>query len=134
MSDRGVTGNFDLLVVPVDRYGNASVRAYTGATGKLDAERDSLAILDTRIKSDGAIEYKNGIDVTFASIPPLEELNPLFVFPIEKGGQIFQILLPEGRRSLTVQVRVDNDNLVEDDASDPEDDSTQSRRQNDQDI
>ena len=114
VSDRGVTGDFDLLVVPVDRYGNSSVRAYPGPTGKL-AEEDSLAILDTRIKT--AIEYKNGIDVTFASIPALEELNPLFVFPIEKGGQVFQINLPERRRSLTVQARVDNDNL----STDPED-------------
>lgn len=112
VTDRGVTGNFDLLVRPVDRYGNSSVRAYMGATGK-KSEADSLSILDTRIKT--AIEYKQGIDVTFASIPPLEELNPLFVFPIEKGGTTFPILLPESRRSLTVQVRVDNDNLDTDD-------------------
>ena len=51
VSERGVTGDFDLLVVPVDRYGNASVRAYTGPTGKL-AEEDSLAILDTRVGDD----------------------------------------------------------------------------------
>ena len=112
VSTRGITGDFDLLVRPVDRYGNASVRAYKGATGK-KAEADSLSILDTRIKT--AIEYKDGIDVTFASIPPLEELNPLFVFPIEKGGTTFPILLPANRRSLTIQARVDNDNLHEDD-------------------
>lgn len=115
VSARGVTGDFDLLVRPVDNYGNSSVRAYTGATGKL-AEEDSLAILDTRVKDNG-IEYKDGIDVTFASIPPLEELNPLFVFPIEKDGTTFPILLPANRRSLTIQARVDNDNL----SSDPED-------------
>ena len=114
VSARGVTGDFDLLVVPVDKFGNASVRAYMGATGKLAEEADSLAILDTRVEDNG-IEYKAGIDVTFASIPPLEELNPLFVFPIEKGGTTFPILLPEGRRSLTVQARVDNDNLKDDD-------------------
>ena len=113
VSARGVTGDFDLNVTPVDRYGNASVRAYTGATGK-KAEEDSLAILDTRVKDNG-IEYKQGIDVTFASIPPLEELNPLFVFPIEKGGTTFPILLPANRRSLTIQARVDNDNLHADD-------------------
>lgn len=112
VSARGITGDFDLLVVPVDRYGNTSVRAYKGATGK-KSEADSLTILDTRIKT--AIEYKNGIDVTFASIPALEELNPLFVFPIELGGTTFPILLPDGRRSLTIQARVDNDNLNEDD-------------------
>ena len=107
-----ISGNFDLKVVPVDRYGNASVRAYTGGPGKL-AEADSLAILDTRVKDDG-IEYKNGIAVTFASIPALEELNPLFVFDIPKEGQVFPILLPEGRRSLTIQVRVDNESLSPD--------------------
>ena len=111
VSARGVTGDFDLLVAPVDRYGNASVRAYMGATGKLDSHDDSLAILDTRVKDDG-IEYKDGIDVTFASIPPLEELNPLFVFPIEKDGTTFPILLPANRRSLTIQARVDNDNFI----------------------
>ena len=42
VSDRGVTGDFDLLVVPVDAYGNPSVRAYTGPTGKLAGE-DSLS-------------------------------------------------------------------------------------------
>lgn len=111
VSERGITDDFDLLVVPVDRYGNTSVRTYKdGTTGKR-SEADSLSILNTRIKT--AIEYKNGIDVTFASIPALEELNPLFVFPIELGGTTFPILLPDRRRSLTIQVRVDNDNLNE---------------------
>ena len=108
-----ISGNFDLKVVPVDRYGNASVRAYTGPTGKL-AEEDSLSILNIRVEDNG-IEYEAGIDVTFVSIPTLEELNPLFIFPIPKGGQVFPILLPEGRRSLTVQVKVENDNLDDDD-------------------
>ena len=114
VSERGITDNFDLLVRPVDNYGNASVRAYTGATGK-KSEEDSLAILDTRVKDEG-IEYKQGIDVTFASIPALEELNPLFVFPIERNGTTFPILLPANRRSLTIQARVDNDNLSTDPA------------------
>ena len=112
VSERGITGDFDLKVVPVDKFGNPSVRAYTGPTGKL-AEEDSLAILNTRVEDSG-IEYEDGIDVTFVSIPALEELNPLFIFPIPKGGQVFPILLPEGRRSLTVQVKVEDDNLSTD--------------------
>ncbi len=111
VSARGITGDFDLLVVPVDRYGNTSVRAYKGATGK-KSEADSLAILDTRVKNNG-IEYKNGIDVTFVSIPFLEELT--IPFPIELGGTTYPILLPDGRRSLTIRVSVDNDNLHADD-------------------
>ena len=111
ISERGVTGDFDLKVVPVDRYDNPSVRAYKDKDpGKL-AEEDSLAILDTRVKADG-LKYDE-IDVTFASIPALEELNPLFVFPIPEAGQVFQINLPDGRRSVTVQSRVVNDNLKE---------------------
>ncbi len=127
VSDRGITGNFDLKVVPVDRYGNPSVRAYMGvAAGKLaedndaddddanDAVADSLSILDTRVGDEG-IEYNNGIDVTFVSIPTIEDLNPLFVIPVPLEGLVVPIVLPEGRRSLTVQARVDNDNLNEDD-------------------
>ena len=47
VSARGVTGDFDLLVTPVDRYGNASVRAYKGATGKLPENNDDAAVPDS---------------------------------------------------------------------------------------
>ena len=115
VSELGITGKFDLKVVPVDNYNNPSVRAYRGDTGK-KSEADSLTILDTRVgEDDTGIEYEDGIDVTFVSIPTLEELNPLFIFPIPEAGQVFPILLPEGRRSLTVQVKIEDDNLHDDD-------------------
>ena len=100
-----VWGDFTLRVVPVDRYGNASVRAFK-------AGFDSLDVLDTRVKN--AFEYKDGIDVTFASVPSLEELS-LLVWPIGLGGETFDVVAPENKRSVTIQVRVENEALKDGD-------------------
>ena len=102
-----VWGDFTLRVVPVDRHGNPSVRAFK-------ADFDSLDVLDTRV-GDNAYEYKDGIDVTFGSVPVLEELS-LLVWPIELGGVNFEITAPANRRTLTIQVRVENEALNADDA------------------
>ena len=102
-----VWGDFTLQVVPVDRHGNPSVRAFK-------ADFDSLDVLDTRV-ADNAYEYKDGIDVTFGSVPVLEELS-LLVWPIGLEGATFEITAPENRRTLTIQVRTENEALEAEDA------------------
>lgn len=106
MAVQDVWTDFTLRVVPIDRHGNPSVRVFKSGY-------DSLDVLDTRAK-DNAIEYKNGIDVTFGSVPVLEELS-LLVWPVGIEGANFDVMAPEDRRTLTVQVRVDNEALHADD-------------------
>ncbi len=101
-----IWGNYTLRVVPVDRHGNPSVRAFK-------ADFDSLNVLDTRAK-DKAFEYKNGIDVEIVGVPTIEDFA-LLILSIEKEGATYDLVAPDDRRSQTVQVRVVNTALQEGD-------------------
>ena len=101
-----IWGDYTLRVVPVDRHGNPSVRAF-------EAGFDSLDVLDTRVK-DNAIEYKNGIDVEIIGVPAIEDFA-LLILSIGKDGETYDLVAPDNRRSQTVQVRVVNASLNEDD-------------------
>ena len=100
-----VWGDYTLRVVPVDRHGNPSVRAFK-------AGYDSLDVLDTR--AGNAYEYKNGIDVEIIGVPAIEDFA-LLILSIEKEGASYDLVAPDNRRSQTVQVRVVNASLMEDD-------------------
>ena len=105
-----IWGDYGLRVVPVDRHGNASVRAF-----KADPEtaEDSLAVLDTRVE-DNAFEYKNGIPVEIDGVPTIEDFA-LLVLEIEKDGNSYDLVAPDNRRSQTVRIKVFNDDLKEGD-------------------
>ena len=103
--------NYTLRVVPTDRYGNASVRAFNGDP---DSAEDSLAVLDTRVKDSGAFDYKDGIDVEIIGVPTIEDFA-LLVLSIGKEGASYDLVAPADRRSQTVQVRVVNTSLKEGD-------------------
>ena len=102
-----IWGDYTLRVVPVDRHGNPSVRAF-------GADFDSLDVLDTRVKDSGAIEYKNGIDVEIIGVPAIEDFA-LLILSIGKDGETYDLVAPDNRRSQTVQVRVVNGSLNDDD-------------------
>ena len=104
-----IWGDYTLRVVPIDRHGNPSVRAF-----KLDDDGnlDSLDVLDTRV--DNAFEYKNGIDVEIVGVPSIEDFA-LLILAIEPNGTTYDLVAPDNRRSQTVQVRVVNESLEEDD-------------------
>ena len=101
-----IWGDYTLRVVPVDRHGNPSVRAFK-ADPKSAA--DSLDVLDTRVGGDselgvGAFEYKNGIDVEIIGVPAIEDFA-LLILSIGKDGETYDLVAPDNRRSQTVQVR-----------------------------
>ena len=101
-----IWGNYTLRVVPVDRHGNPSVRAFK-------ADFDSLDVLDTRV-GDNAFEYKNGIDVEIIGVPTIEDFA-LLILSVEKEGATYDLVAPDDRRTQTVQVRVVNTALQEGD-------------------
>ncbi|MYD61311.1 MAG: T9SS type A sorting domain-containing protein [Gemmatimonadetes bacterium] len=107
-----IWGNYTLRVVPVDRHGNASVRAFKANPAGDDA--DSLDVLDTRA-GDNAFEYKNGIDVEIIGVPAIEDFA-LLILSVEKEGANYDLVAPDDRRTQTVQVRVVNGSLKEGDA------------------
>ena len=110
-----VWGDFTLKVVPVDRHGNESVKAYKAAPAKAAAgAADSLNILDTRVKDNG-FNYKNGIDVTFRSNPPLEDLPSLFEWSIPLAGDTFDLVAPANKKNVDIQVLVVNESIDADD-------------------
>lgn len=117
-----VWGDFTLRVVPVDKFGNPSVKAYKAAPSKgnndveneaaIEAAEDSLNVLDTRLKDNG-YNYKNGIDVTLRSLPAIG--LPPFEWTIELAGESFPVTAPSNARQVSVQVRIDNTSVNTDD-------------------
>ena len=105
-----IWGDYTLRVVPTDRHGNPSVRAFKSDPASAE---DSLAVLDTRAK-DNAFEYKDGIDVEIVGVPTIEDFA-LLILSIEKEGASYDLVAPDDRRSQTVQVRVVNTSLKEGD-------------------
>ena len=112
-----VWGDFNLRVVPVDKFGNPSVKAYktTPSKGKngtaaadITASTDSLGVLDTRLKQT-AYNYKNGIDVNLRSLPAIG--LPPFEWTIELAGETFPVTAPANARQVAIQVRMDNTSL-----------------------
>ena len=111
-----IWGDYTLRVVPVDRHGNPSVRAFNDDP---DSALDSLAVLDTRVGKDiedavGTFEYKDGIDVEIVGVPAIEDFA-LLILSIEKEGATYDLVAPDDRRSQTVQVRVVNGSLDDND-------------------
>ena len=104
-----IWGDYTLRVVPTDRHGNPSVRAFK-------ADYDSLDVLDTRVGNDerGAFEYKNGIDVEIIGVPAIEDFA-LLILSIGKDGETYDLVAPDNRRSQTVQVRVVDGSLMDGD-------------------
>ena len=122
-----VWDDFDLLVVPTDRYGNASLKTFnTFVTGKVvpSAAKDSLDILDTRVgktapanpNASNPTKKYSSIDVNFAT-SLIEDLP--FAWSIREAGDTFSVRTQENRTRGTARVRaiVNNSNLLESDDS-----------------
>ena len=120
--------DFDLLVVPTDRYGNASLKTFNTytVTGKIApvAAQDSLNILDTRVGKTGPADpnemnstkkYSN-VDVNFAT-SLIEDLP--FSWSVAEAGDTFSVRTQENRTRGTARVRaiVNNNNLLTTDLS-----------------
>ena len=100
-----IWGDYTLRVVPTDRYGNPSVRAFQEDPAGSDfTSEDSLAVLDTRMSGKLSSKYKKGIDVEIVGVPTIEDFA-LLVLTIAPGGSEFDLVAPADRRSQTVQVR-----------------------------
>lgn len=103
-----VWGDFDLMVVPTDRYGNASLKTYLDQTPGTK-KADSLLILDTRI---GSNKYSS-VDANFAST--LIEDLPL-AWSIMGGGEKFPArALDRSGRTARIRITIDNNFLKTDD-------------------
>ena len=120
--------DFDLLVVPTDRYGNASLKTFNSytVTGKIApaAAQDSLDILDTRVgktapapenAGNSTKKYSN-VDVNFAT-SLIEDLP--FSWSVAEAGDTFSVRTQENRTRGTARVRaiVNNNNLLVTDLS-----------------
>ena len=121
--------DFDLRVVPTDRYGNASLKTFNTYTvaGKSVSCRllkDSLDILDSRVGKTAPADpnamnptkkYSN-VDVNFAT-SLIEDLP--FSWSVAQAGDTFSVRTQEGRTRGTARVRaiVNNNNLLVTDLS-----------------
>ena len=113
-----VWGDFTLKVVPVDKFGNPSVKAYNGNPAK-GSITDSLKVLDTRVDKKVAVDgvdvkngfnYKNGFDITLRSLPDIG--LPPFEWTIELAGENFPVTAPSNVKQVAIQIRIDNTSLV----------------------
>ncbi len=100
-----VWGDFSLKVVPVDAFGNPSMKAYKAKPANAT---DSLNVLDTRVKANG-YNYSE-FDIMLRSLPPLAGL-PGWEWTIEAAGETFPVTAPSGLKQVAVQVRIDNTSL-----------------------
>ena len=102
-----VWGDFDLLVVPTDKYGNPSLKTYLEGNPATKKTADSLAILDTRV---GGNKYAR-VDVNFASTL-LEDL-PL-AWSVQESGDTFSIrALDRSGRTAMIRATINNSFLKE---------------------
>ena len=108
-----VWGDFTLRVVPTDKYGNPSLKAF-----KVDpaSVADTLNLLDANVvKTTAAITAKvlkyDDVDVTFRSNPALDDLPSLFEWPIPLEGDTFELTAPANKKSVAIQVLVANASL-----------------------
>ncbi len=108
-----VWGDFTLRVVPTDKYGNPSLKAFKQAPANV---ADTLNLLDANVvKTAAAITAKvlkyDDVDVTFRSNPALDDLPSLFEWPIPLAGETFELVAPDNKKSVAVQVLVANASL-----------------------
>ena len=118
--------DFDLMVVPTDRYGNASLKTFNNftGTGKVApvAAQDSLDILDTRVgktapapeNAANSTKKYTHVDVNFAT-SLIEDLP--FSWSVREAGDTFSVRTQENRTRGTARIRatVDNNYLLETD-------------------
>ena len=107
-----IWGDYTLRVVPVDNYGNPSLRAF-----KPDADDavDSLSVLDTRVESnpDAVFEYDE-VAVRIVGVPSIEDLA-LLTLTIPGEGRSFPLVAPDNRRVQVVEVRIVSDEYLDKD-------------------
>ena len=113
-----IWGAFTLKVVPADRHGNPSVKAFRNLPDEPTAT-DSLKLLD----GDGGVDkkvggvtqgfnYKNGIRASLISAPPIGALAVTgFQWTIPLEGAEFQLVAPSNVPEVSVQAVVVNESV-----------------------
>ena len=105
---KDIRGAFQLSVMPTDKFGNVSVKAYkTAAIG------DSLDLLDSRVAKKGVL-YDNGIRVTIESFPVISAV-PTIPIRVVEGGRKFTIAEPPAADEIEFYIAVVDRNLDADD-------------------
>ena len=106
--------DFDLLVVPTDKFGNRSLKTFFDQTPGTK-KADSLNILDTRLGNDGnTAKTYSEVNVRFSG-QLLEDLAP--TWPVDEDGESFSVrALDRPGRTARIRADVDNTFLDEDDA------------------
>ena len=110
-----VWGEFELTVVPTDKYGNPSLKVFLGSDAPKTGGADSLNILDTRIKAaNNTHEYER----IYVELEPNYSLDGFSTRgrPVYLKGRTYFIEAPErSGRILEFDASVDDRGLDDDD-------------------
>ena len=103
-------GAFELEIVPTDKYGNASTKAFATDPRKgADGVADSLALLDSNVGDDNDNVEFDSIPVDFRSIPAYDDLSLGWDFTVD--GDIFPLDAPADRSRVTITISIVDDDL-----------------------
>ena len=110
-----VWGEFDLNVIPIDKYRNPSLKAFLGDTAPKTGGADSLNILDTRIKAaNNSHEY----DKIYVELEPNYSLEGFSSRgrPIYLKGRTYVLTAPDRRgKTLEFDASVDDQGIEDND-------------------
>ena len=109
-----VWGDFELEIVPVDEFDNPSVKVFA-VDPKVVA--DSLKLLDVEMAKAASknFNYTDGIEVEFDT-RPRNLSDDLPISPeIPLSGYTADLIAPDDRRNLSIEVLVVNESLMDDD-------------------
>ena len=100
-------GAFELEIVPTDKYGNASTKAFAMDPSSV---ADSLALLDSAVAKNNATNVEfDTIPVDFRSIPAYDDLSLGWDFTVD--GDIFDLDAPADRSRVTITISIVDDDL-----------------------
>ena len=100
-------GSFDLEIVPADKYGNPSTKAFAADPSSV---ADSLALLDSEVAKNNAANVEfDTIPVDFRSIPAYDDLSLGWDFTVD--GDIFSLDAPADRTRVTITISIVDDDL-----------------------
>ena len=100
-------GAFDLEIVPADKYGNASTKAFAADPS---SPADSLALLDSEVAKNTATNVEfDTIPVDINTIPTYEDLSLGWSFTVD--GEVFSLDAPADRSRVVVHLSIEDDDL-----------------------
>ena len=105
-------GTFELEIIPADKYGNESVKAFVADLDATITSLDSLKLLDNQVTKNAnksvSVQF-DGIPVSFGASPPQDDLS--LGDNIPGGGAIYFLDAPAGRSSVRVNITIVDDEL-----------------------